>query len=315
MKLSRKLDISRVDLNLFLVFDAIYREQNLTRASEALHLSQPAVSHALNRLREALSDPLFERSGRKMLPTPFAKSIVQRIRDGLDLFQTTVSQSLEFAPVDAQRVFTLACRDIIESRILPNLAKIIEQAATGIEMRSIRLDRKHFEAELIRGDIDCAVDILLPISDAIRHTLLSSESMAVVMSCDHPLAAKVKEQGVVTLTDYLACRHILVSSRAEGQSIEDVALAKIGEKRQVQLRCQDYFAASNIVSHTRLLATLPRSFALRMAHHDNNVIADLPFSTSEVSIYLYWRKHAEEDPGMRWFMNLFLQEMGQRVDS
>ena len=123
------IDISRVDLNLFVVFDVIYREGNLTRASEALNLSQPAVSHALSRLRDRFDDPLFERSGKKMVPTPLAKAIIERVREGLGSLESTLSDGLIFDPATAERTFTIAMRDVLEAEALPEIAKHLQSIA------------------------------------------------------------------------------------------------------------------------------------------------------------------------------------------
>lgn len=304
-----KLDISRIDLNLFVVFEAVYRLQNLTRASEELCLSQPAVSHALSRLRESVNDELFLRSGRKMVATPFSKLIISRVRDALAQLRTALSESLVFDPEVEKRTFTFACHDVLEASALPILMKALQQLAPNIELRSVRLDRKNIETALLRGEIDFAADVLLATSKQIKNKIFGSESLAVVMGKQHPLAKKVKIAGKISLQQYLDCQHILVSSRPEGLGLEDLALSKIAKQRDIHLRCQHYFAANRVVAQTSLLVTMPKSYALSLAAYEKNIVLEIPFKAPAVNVHLYWHETSEQDPAIVWFLENIMTQL------
>lgn len=297
----KHVDISRVDLNLFVVFDVIYREGNLTRASEALNLSQPAVSHALARLRDRFDDPLFERSGKKMLPTPLAKAIVERVREGLGNLESTLVDGLIFDPTTAERTFTIAMRDVLEAKALPEIAMKLKQVAPKIRFRSVQLARRDIENALVRGSIDFAADVLIPVSKQLHHKLLGSEELSVMMSKDHPLA-KTPEK--LDLEAYLAAEHVQVSSRPNGPGIEDVALSRLGETRDIAMRCQHYYAAAKVVAQSDWLLTLPTTYATALSDDSapgtSNVIAPLPFQTEPLEVHLYWHTKAEQDPALIW---------------
>lgn len=111
--------LNRLDLNLLHVFDTIYREGSLTRAAKALHLTQPAVSHSLSRLREHFDDPLFSRQGNQMVPTPIARRFLESMRPGLTQIQSAVNQFHAFDPASQRKTYSLALRDILESTFLP----------------------------------------------------------------------------------------------------------------------------------------------------------------------------------------------------
>src|SRR5262245_9439191 len=111
--------LSEIDLNLLVVFEAIYREGNLTRAAKKLHLTQPALSHALARLREMFGDPLFARTGRTMAPTPFARDVIGPVREALATLERSLFPSQGFDPASAQRRFHVALRDVLEAVCLP----------------------------------------------------------------------------------------------------------------------------------------------------------------------------------------------------
>jgi DNA-binding transcriptional LysR family regulator len=291
----QNINISRVDLNLFVIFDAIYREGNLTRASEQLNLSQPAVSHALARLRERFNDPLFERSGKGMAPTPLAKAIIGRVRAALQDLESTLTEGLAFDPRLATRIFTMASRDVMEAAALPQLMQRIQTSAPQVQLRSLRVVRKDMESALASGQIDFAADVLLPVSDQIRHQALGSETLVVVMRQGHPLASNR-----LNLDDYLNCRHILVSSRTEGQGVEDFTFTRLGKVRQVTLRCQNYYAAVQVVANTDLLLTLPRTYAEQMQVQTGHIIQPLPLPLEPLEIHLYWHVKSTRDPAVMW---------------
>jgi len=297
------IDISRVDLNLFVVFDVIYREGNLTRASEALNLSQPAVSHALSRLRNRFDDPLFERSGKKMVPTPLAKAIIERVREGLGNLESTLSDGLIFNPATAERTFIIAMRDVLEAKALPEIAQRLQLIAPHISIRSVQMSRRDIENALIRGTIDFAADVLIPVCKQVHHGLIGSEGLSVMIAKDHPLAAKVSS-GTFSMKDYLQAKHIQVSSRASGPGIEDVALSRLGESCEIAMRCQHYYAAAKVVEKTNWLVTLPTTYASSLSDESNPnnpyIIFPLPFKAEPLEVHLYWHHKAEQDPAMVW---------------
>ena len=122
------MNLSDKDLNLFVVFDVIYTERNLTKAGEVLGITQPAVSNALSRLRKNFNDELFVRTSKGMLPTPVAQNMVKDIRQALDLIRNSISESESFNPKTAQITFRISIGDTSEYRLLPELIKNISKS-------------------------------------------------------------------------------------------------------------------------------------------------------------------------------------------
>lgn len=296
------INLSRVDLNLFVVFDAIYQAGNLTRAAQVLNLSQPAVSHALARLRERFDDPLFERAGKGMTPTPLAKAIIERVRSALQDLESTLGEGLAFDPVLANRTFTLAARDVMETTALPPLMAHLQKTAANIQLRSLRVARREMMSLLSSGQIDFAADVLLPVTDDIEHQPLGKENMAVVMRADHPLLGKPW-----SLDSYISARHILVSSRNDGPGVEDFALTRLGKQRHISLRCQNYYAALQVVKDTDLLLTLPQTYARQAAESADIVLQQMPLPIPAVEVHLYWHRKANRDPALMWLKAQMLQ--------
>src|SRR6185312_10545928 len=127
---------SKVDLNLFVVFEAVYRTRNLTRAAEALFITQPAVSNALARMRKAFDDPLFVSTSSGMVPTPAAENIIGRVREALQLLDSSTHAGGRFDPATSQRTFRLSMNDLTEALLLPALEDALQRLAPGIRIES-----------------------------------------------------------------------------------------------------------------------------------------------------------------------------------
>lgn len=288
----------RLDLNLLHVFATIYREGSLTRASHVLHLTQPAVSHSLSRLRDHFGDPLFVRQGNQMIPTPVARRLADTVTPGLNQIQSAVNQFQRFEPGAHPRTFNLALRDVLEATVLPPLLQHLVRYPR-IDLVSQRVARRDMEAQLAAGKIDLAVDVMLPVSDQTAHEPLSRDALVVVARRDHPLQASG-----MSLEGYLAQRHVLVSSRAEGPGLEDFELSRLGVARRIALRCQHYFAACRVAEQSDLLVTMPGNYAELLTRYLHTVVLPAPVEMPAVDVHLYWHAAHERDPALAWLRAL-----------
>ncbi len=296
------MHIGRVDLNLFVVFDAIYSEGSITRAAAKLNLTQPAVSHALSRLREVYGDPLFVRSGNRMMPSPMARSIVQSVRDALVQLQTTLTAPQAFDPAVNQKQVTLSMRDVVESVLLPELVVQLEGLAPLMQVTSVRAQRREMESELASGRLDLAFDVLLPVGPAIRHQMLMEDKFVVVSRKRHPLL-----RGGLTIEKYLSLRHVIVSSRRSGPAVEDFELGRLGYHRSIGMRCQNYFVAWKTIADSQMLLTVPENYALRNQKYHNLKIWPMPVELRPLASYMYWHESVEDDPANLWLRQQILQ--------
>jgi DNA-binding transcriptional LysR family regulator len=287
--------LNRLDLNLLHVFDTIYREGSLTRAARALHLTQPAVSHSLSRLRDHFDDPLFTRQGNQMVPTPLARRFLESMRPGLTQIQGAVNQFHAFDPATQRKTYSLGLRDILESTFLPRLMKRLD-AYPELEIVSQRIARRDMETQLAAGKLDFSVDVLLPVSNQTAHELLRQDRLVVLAREGHPLTATTLD-----MEGYLSAKHVLVSSRTEGPGIEDFELSRLGVQRSIRLRCQHYYAACRVVEDTDLLLTMPEAYARIIAERANIRIMDPPADLPSIDVHLYWHKAYEKEPALIWF--------------
>ncbi|PWT70957.1 MAG: LysR family transcriptional regulator [Proteobacteria bacterium] len=306
----KAVHLSRIDLNLFVVFDAIYTEGGITRAAKRLSLTQPAISHALGRLRELFDDPLFSRQGKAMIPTPLARVMLDPVRQSLQGFEATLKRVDRFDPATSHKHFTIGMRDVRELTALPKLLSTIARTAPFVDIATVRTERKQLEAELAAGILDAAIDVRLALSDEVRRERIDEERLVVVMRPRHP---HVRRQ--LDLKTYLAQEHVLVSSRRRGFGIEDYELSRHGLKRRIRLRCQHYFAACRVVAETDLILTMAERYARIVNPLFGNRLMPFPLSAPDYDAYLYWHVNADADPANRWLRKQLAEAFRQRRGS
>lgn len=289
------MHISRVDLNLFVVLETIYSEGTITRASRKLSLTQPAVSHALRRLRDLLKDPLFVRQGASMVPTPLTRSLITPVRQALQTLESSVSENQQFDPRITERSFVIGLPDAFEAIALPALIQHLQEAAPFLDIATLRIDRRDIETELTAGTLDLALDVPLSVSNSIRQQLLFQDRLIVFARDHHP---RIKE--TLDLADYLRQRHIIVTTRRKGLALEDFELHRAGHYRHIGLRCQHYFAACRVVSQSDLLLTMPERYARVVNAQFHNRIFAFPVLTQPFGVHLYWHQNVDSDPANRW---------------
>jgi DNA-binding transcriptional LysR family regulator len=289
------MHLASVDLNLFVVFDTIYAEGGITRASRRLNLSQPAISHALGRLRLMFDDPLFTRHGHAMTPTPLARRMIEPIRQSLQGLEVTLNKVDRFDPASATKRFVVGMRDALESSVLAPLMREVASQAPHVDVNVVRTERRDIERELSSGAIDVALDVMLPLPEEIRRQRLGVEWLTIVARQRHPAM-----RGRPTLDAYLAQQHIAVSSRRRGLSAEDFELGRQNLRRRVRLRCQNYFAACQVVTQTDLILTMPQGHARVLNAHFDNQLLPFPLKVPAFDSYLYWHANAEADPANAW---------------
>jgi DNA-binding transcriptional LysR family regulator len=295
------MQLSQIDLNLFTVFDAIYREGGITPASKRLHLSQSAVSHALARLREFLNDPLFERHGNEMIPTPRARELAATIGQSLVGLEKALHRGEGFNPATLQRSFTIAMREAHETTFLPSMVEALAETP-GVSIATVRIDRRDVEDDLQSGELDLAVDVNLPVSVDILRQRVSAEPLAVLARKDHPIV-----RGQLDLATYLALDHVLITGRRKGRGLEDATLQRLNVSRTIRARCQQHAAAIEIVSRSDLLATMPRKYAHHFNRPFGNQVLPFPVEESTLELFAYWHTNVDEDLSHRWFRTLALK--------
>ncbi|MEI7891573.1 MAG: LysR family transcriptional regulator [Myxococcales bacterium] len=296
----------KMDLNLFVVLEAVFAEGSTTKAGKKLGLTQPAISHALARLRELFGDSMFLRQGNRMVPTPLTRVLIDRVRLALRALDGCVSEGTRFVPFESRRTFHLGVADVLEATALPPLFRHLVKEAPAITVASVRTDRRKLESDLCSGSLDVAMDVLLVHSSAVKRACLVRDTLAVVVRQDHPAIAESPD-----LDTYLAQSHVLVSSRRQGPGLEDLELARIGRQRRIGLRCQHHFAACRVVEQTDLVLTMPKQYAQVLSAPFGHHVFPFPFPTEPLEVYLYWHVNADIDPANAWLRARLLTLFGE----
>ncbi|QHJ10562.1 PCP degradation transcriptional activation protein [Paraglaciecola mesophila] len=297
---------SKIDLNLFLVLVTVYQEGSITGAGKRLHLSQPAVSHALSRLREKFQDPLFIRHGRKMIPTELCQTIMPRVRSSVAELESTLRSIGEFDVHQYQREMKFGFRDILESIFFPELAMDLLTHTPNITVNSRQVSHVDMEAALENQELDIVIDVLSPTSENIQHTLICNEHFSLICRQKHPILTNM------SLANYIAADHALVRFKDSAVNTVDMALAQHGVARKFALTCEHYFAATSVISRCDMLLTMPNAYARLLKQKMPVEVVPLPFDVPVLPVHMYWHKQAVHDPLNSW-MRTKLLDIAKRV--
>ena len=297
------MNLSDKDLNLFVVFDVIYTERNLTKSGEVLGITQPAVSNALSRLRENFNDELFLRTSKGMVPTPVAENMVNDIRQALDLIRNSISESETFNPKTAKATFRISIGDTSEYRLLPQLIKNISNLAPGVDVESYLTPRTETPKELAAGNIDFAIDPPIHSDPNLRNKKIYQDDYVLVVNKKHPIAKKKK----ISLEDYLNLSHIHISKRASGLGHVDTTLNRLGLARRIALKAQHFLVAPYIIDQSNLAMTTIKSFS----RGRELKVFQLPFKINPLVLHLYWHVNKDMDPANKWMRELILKTYGK----
>ncbi|MCB1689270.1 MAG: LysR family transcriptional regulator [Halioglobus sp.] len=288
--------INNVDLNLFIAFEVIYREKNLTRAAEVLNISQPAVSNTLRRMRESFNDPLFVRSPHGMQPTPVADSLIGEVREALRRLNNTLVSRESFDPEKARRTFHVRMHDLTAALLLPALMERIHRCAPNIVVRASTAGADVVQM-LSKAELDLSIEPPTLVDPLLYYQPVLQEPYVCAMRKGHPLAQKK-----LTIKRYLELFHIDVSNTRDTASEVDMALHAQGVKRRIRSQLDSYLVAPDIVARTDLVATIPQMLAARY----DLVIKPLPFDLPLLRLQLYWHKSVEVDPPNSWLRSQVL---------
>ncbi|OLL31966.1 LysR family transcriptional regulator [Burkholderia sp. SRS-W-2-2016] len=283
------------DLNLLRVFLAIWDLRSLTAAGDRLGLTQPAVSHALRRLRTLFEDPLFARTPNGMVPTDAAFRLYPPLAQAFAIINDAVQQLAKFEPSTAQRVFRVSMSDMSEFYFLPPLVALLDRDARGIRIEAANVPVESVSAAMRAGEIDLALGYV-PGLDAgcVSQTLFVDEHVCVVRA-GHPLR-KTKP----SREDLAALRYVYASTNATGHRMVEQWLDELNVKRDVVLRLPHFVVAPEIVMNTDLAVIFPKSIAKRFNRGKAFRILPLPFSLPPIEIQVHTHTQFAADAGIAW---------------
>ena len=303
------MNFRTLDLNLLRVFAAVMVERNVTRAAAQLAMTQPAVSNALRRLREALGDELFVTVPSGVLPTAQADAVWPDIRAALDRLSHALDPQ-DFDPARDERTFTMAMADATATVLMPAFVAALARAQARAAVRVLPLSSRDPRAQLEHGAADVAVGFFPDVTAALAaegergmvvlDPLYTCEYVC-VMRRGHALAGV--EQ--LTLDAYCAARHLRVSFAGRPRGFVDEALAREGRERRVTLTVNEFSTAARVVHDSDLLTVLPRSFVAASGLAEGLAVRRFPGTLPPIEVGLLWHRRHERDPAQRWLRETF----------
>lgn len=297
------MNFKTLDLNLLRVFDAVMAERSLTRAAQRLAITQPAVSHALKRLRDAVGEDLLTRAAHGVLPTPMAEKLWPEVRAALARLREAFDPS-DFSPERDPVGFCLAMADATAATLLPPLVGGIEQARALSNLRVIPLTTRDPRGLLERGEADVAVGYFPEALAAViaqgehaslRYQHLHDSDYICAMRRGHPLA-----DAPLTLDAFCEAHHLLVSFSGRPHGFVDQALTAVNRSRRIVLTVNQFFTAGRVVAQTDLLTVLPASFVDATGYKDQLVERPLPLELARIHVVSMWHVRDDSRSAHRW---------------
>lgn len=317
---TRPINFRTLDLNLLRVFDVVMLERSVTRAAARLAMTQPAVSNALRRLREATHEELFVPRSTGMTPTAHAEALWPTVRTALDSLRAALEPQA-FDPCTDARNFTLAMADATAALFVPVLVDRLQRESALVDLRILPLISRDPRPLLETGQADAAVgffpDVVSALeadegSSVLRRQPLYRCGYVCAMRRDHPLAAS----DTLTLDDYCAAQHVRVSVTGRQRGYVDEALMALQRERRVMVTVNQFFSAAAAVHESDLLTVLPRTFIPATGFASDLAIRALPFAMPPIDVTLLWHGRHDADPGRRWLRETLVRaasEIEQRA--
>jgi DNA-binding transcriptional LysR family regulator len=300
------IQLRTFDLNLLKVFDEVMAERSLTRAAEHLALTQPAVSNAMRRLREAVGDDLLVRKGRSLEPTPRALALWPTVRQTLQRLQNTLTPQ-SFDPATANTTFVLTMADATAAELMPGLVHVVATQAPGVSLRVVPLTTRDPRALLTEERADLAIGhfpaVLADLTaraqagevESFAHQRVFVSDYVCVMRRDHPLA-----QGRLTLDQFCNAPHMLVSFSGRAFGFVDEALVALGRTRRVVLTVNQFFTAGKVALQSDLLTVLPRHFVRVTGYPEQLAIQELPLNVPPIQVDALWHQRLNNSEAHQW---------------
>jgi DNA-binding transcriptional LysR family regulator len=285
------------DLNLLPIAFALYDELSVSRAARLLGMSQPAVSMALRRMREAFDDPLFIRVPTGITPTPRAHAIVRLARPLVERLQTDLLEGETFEPSTATRPFTLALSDVGEMAFLPRVANALRAQAPEAAIRSVSVPLAQLAHELEKGEIDLAVGYFPALaSKTFRQRRVSTHGFACLMRAGHPRRAER-----ISRENFLAAQHMVVREDGRSQEVLERFFGRRRIRRKVAVFASHFLSVPFVVARSDLIATVPYRVAMEFAEMSPQLaIALPPFDIPGFDLKLHWHRRFDNEPRNRW---------------
>lgn len=288
------MDLRKIDLNLLVIFEAVYSAGNVSKAAKSLNLTQPTISNALNRLRDTLDDPLFTRKGPGVIPTQRATSMIGPVRDALRAIQNSVAPQAGFDPATANRSFRIVLLDLLEPLLMPPVLRVIQNHRT-IQIEVLPVMDHPVAQALNDGSVDLLLTTFDPHLEGIGCEQVGTAQMVVAARKGHP-----KINGEITAQLLAEIGHVALIPKLRAMSRVDEALEFAQIRRHIVYTVTKFWSFPHVLATTDLIAMLPGDFARQAARFYPLDIFPPPFDFPDQHFYMIWKDGLKQDPGLLW---------------
>ncbi len=294
------IDLSAIDLNLLVAFEALYTERSVTAAAQRIHIGQPAMSAALGRLRSLFADDLFVRVGREMKPTARAEAIAPQVAAALNAVRATLAERQTFDPATATKIFTLATSDYFASLILPKLLAVFKHQAPQVDLRLITVEKESFVELLEENIIDLALGTFADLPSHISQETLVVENFVGLCRQGHPAI----EHGAVSLERFVGFPHALFTLRRDAVGMIDQTLAKLGLQRRIALTIPYWFTLPTAIAASDLLTAIPSCLQQHFVSYYPVQCFEIPLELPSWGVAMAWSKLQDRDAANLWLRQI-----------
>jgi DNA-binding transcriptional LysR family regulator len=302
------INLRNVDLNLLIVFDAVFATGNISHAARQLALSQPAVSNALTRLREHFDDPLFVRAGRGVKPTNRSQQMIEPVREALRLIRRQFDGDRTLDLASYKRVFRIVIVDPLEPVLMPPLLREISLRAPFVTIESRPPWHTKVADDIIAGTLDLACYTFPVSAPGLVFKTICAADYVVVARRGHP-----KIGAVLDAATFMSLDQIALINELRGHSNIDRDITTRSGNRRIVYMVNKAWSMPAMVGSTDLVAVLPRCFAVLMAPVFNLDIHESPVPISEQHFHMIWHEKNNDDPGHTWLRETMMSALGDEA--
>lgn len=290
------MNTSNFDLNLLRVFDAMMVERNVTRAAQRLFLSQPATSHALERLRKGIGDPLFVRSGREMIPTAKAIALESTVRSMLEQLGMVLEEA-QFNPLTSKAMIRIGLVDAVEYLLVPMFANMMRSEAPGIRFFIQGFDASNFQSQLASGVLDMVLSVLDVSAPGMHTRKITEQPLVGLVRKGHALA----KNGRATIRQLNQVPRLVTSARTDRmEGVYDRLLEKAGITAEVVYATSHFFAAPSLLEKSDLILVTGAPIARLLCAQFPLATIKLPATIPSFRPHIIWHERTHRDPAQKW---------------
>lgn len=303
-------NITAIDLNLLIAFNALFLERNVTKAADRIGLAQPSMSNALSRLRALFNDELFVRTSGGMIPTPLAEKVANHVQVALSEAQLAINIGREFDPKTVSADISVLVNDYVELVFLSPILNELRKRAPNLRIITRPVTPERYGPPLEKGQVDFAIAAFPEPSPSMHYVELIKDFPVCICRKEHPYLGHG-----MTMKRYMKCKHISVSQSGQANGLIDDALIKMGQERNISATVSNFTTLADLIIDTDLITVVPNSLAEKIQTKNSIDIHRLPFDAPAFTLRLIWGHVVKQSALHMWFRDLVVEIISKEIDN